>query len=153
MTPIRCFADDPVITQVYTLIHEAFAYMDGRINPPSSVHRLTESDVRAQCQNGEVWALGEPVQACVLLSIKPDCLYVGKLAVAAEQRGQGLARQLIDTAARRAKVLGLPCLELETRVELTENHTAFAKLGFVKTGEQAHEGYDRPTSITMRKLV
>jgi len=38
-------------------------------------------------------------------------------------------------------------------VELVENHAAFAKMGFVRTGESAHPGYDRPTSITLRRAV
>ena len=33
--------------------------------------------------------------------------------------------------------------------ELIENHATFAALGFRKTGETAHAGYSRPTSITM----
>ncbi len=52
-----------------------------------------------------------------------------------------------------ARQTGHAVLELETRIELTENHDTFAALGFVKTGEHAHDGYDRPTFITMRKRL
>lgn len=44
-------------------------------------------------------------------------------------------------------------LELETRIELLENHATFAALGFVRVTESAHPGFSRPTSITMRKPV
>jgi phosphinothricin acetyltransferase len=44
-------------------------------------------------------------------------------------------------------------LELETRIELTENHATFARMGFIKTAETAHPGYERPTSIKMRATV
>jgi hypothetical protein len=57
------------------------------------------------------------------------------------------------SAEADAKILGLAALELESRIELTENHQAFAALGFTKTGETAHPGYNRATSITMRKPV
>jgi len=40
----------------------------------------------------------------------PYALYLGKLAVAESHRGQGLARQLVDLAASRARALGLPAL-------------------------------------------
>ena len=30
---------------------------------------------------------------------------------------------------------------------------AFAKLGFIKVAENAHAGFDRPTSITMQRPV
>lgn len=36
---------------------------------------------------------------------------------------------------------------------LVENHEAFAALGFAKVAQSAHPGFDRPTSITMRKPV
>jgi len=91
--------------------------------------------------------------AVVFLTVKPGRLYLGKLAVDASMRGQGLARRLVAQAETRARILGLPVVELETRVELVENHATFARLGFAKTGETAHPGYDRPTSITMQKRL
>jgi len=48
---------------------------------------------------------------------------------------------------------GLPLLELETRIELVENHAAFAAMGFAKTEETAHTGFDRTTGITMQRKV
>jgi phosphinothricin acetyltransferase len=44
-------------------------------------------------------------------------------------------------------------LELQTRVELIENHNTFSALGFEKVAETAHPGYSRPTSITMQRAV
>jgi N-acetylglutamate synthase-like GNAT family acetyltransferase len=64
--------------------------------------------------------------------------------------GHGIGRALIAAARAEAQALGLKALELQTRVELTENHAFFARMGFVKVGETAHPGYERPTSVTMR---
>lgn len=133
-----------------TLIRGAFAYMDGRIDPPSSMHRLCAD---AMLENGGLWGIGTPLRACVVLTPMNDALYIGKLAVADAARGQGLARAMIMLAAQEAQRLNLAWLELETRIELTENHAVFGALGFRKVGETAHPGYDRPTSITMRKAV
>lgn len=101
-----------------------------------------------------------PLCACVFLTPRPagpegrpGRLYIGKLAVAEAARGQGLARRLIDLAAARAMALGLPLLELQTRVELTENHATFRRLGFTQTGATAHAGHDRPTSLTFARPV
>lgn len=152
-TPQRLLPGDPRLAQVLRLIQDSFAFMDGRIDPPSSMHRLTLETLSQQAETAEVWALGDPVAACVVLTPKPDCLYLGKLAVDARQRGAGLARRMVDLAIERARALGLPELELQVRVELVENHATFARLGFVRTGETAHAGYDRPTSITMRRPV
>ena len=152
MLPRRLDPDDPLLPAVLDLIRRSFAYMDGRIDPPSSMHRLTVDRMREHCRaGGEIWVAGTAPTACMFLTPKPDCLYLGKLAVDQAHRGKGLARQMVAAAEDRARELGLPALELQTRIELTENHRAFARLGFVKTAEGAHPGYDRVTDITMRR--
>ena len=115
---------------VLQLIRESFAFMDARIDPPSSMDRLSVADLAAQA----LWVIEEAGQsvACVFLTEKPGRLYLGKLAVAASQRGRGLAGRL---------------------VELVENHAAFATMGFQKVGETAHDGYARPTSFTFQRRV
>ena len=153
-TPFR--VSDPYDwAALLSLIRAEFAYMQGRIDPPSSMHRLTVRDIARQAATGEVWVIEDGARpvACVFLNPRPHALYLGKLAVAASHRGHGLARQLVEVAMDRARALNLPFLELQTRVELAENHAAFAAMGFAKTGKTAHEGYDRPTSITMQKKV
>lgn len=151
--PQRLFPDSPKLSEVLVLIRESFAYMEGRIDPPSSMHRLTEDTLRDQAREGEVWVIGTRPDAVVFLTPKPGRLYLSKLAVDRSQRERGLARRLVTLAETRAKALGLEVLELQTRVELVENHAAFARMGFVKTGEVAHPGYDRTTSITMQKRL
>ena len=113
------------VGDVLSLIQRCFAFMDGRIDPPSSMNDLSVDDVSAQCTSGEVWVLGDTVIACVFLKEREDWLYLSKLAVDETARGQGLARILIDHAFKRASELGLHGLELETRVELLENHAGF----------------------------
>jgi GNAT superfamily N-acetyltransferase len=145
--------DDPA--PILSLIRAEFASMEGRIDPPSSMHRLTEAGVTRQAETGEVWVIG-PAQAplaCLFLTPKPHALYLGKLAVARAARGQGHARRLVELAEDRARAQGLPVLELQTRVELTDNHAVFARLGFIRVGGTAHPGYDRITSWTWRKPV
>jgi ribosomal protein S18 acetylase RimI-like enzyme len=152
MTPYR--AEGPHDwAALLALIRAAFAGMEGRIDPPSSMHALTEAGIADQAATGEVWAISAPPVACVFLTARPGRLYIGKLAVAEAQRGQGFARRLVDQAEARARALGLPVLELQTRVELVENHAAFAAMGFVKVGETAHPGFARPTSFTFQRAV
>ena len=151
MTPTR--ATDPALwPAILALLQEAFAYMEGRIDPPSSLRALTPAALTRQAEVGEIWVIGAPV-ACMFLTPRPGTLYVGKLAVAAGHRGQGLARCLIDRAETRAREMGLPALELQTRVELVENQAAFRAMGFQEVGRTPHTGFDRPTSITYRRAV
>ncbi len=135
------------------LIQTEFAYMDGVIDPPSSMHMLTEDSIAQQAASGEVWVMGTPPLACVFLTPRPHALYIGKLAVATTHRGKGLARHLIDMADDRARAMALPTLELQTRVELRTNHDAFRAMGFVQTGETAHPGYARTTTLTFQRRV
>lgn len=151
-TPRRLSPEEDM-APVLALVRRSFAFMDGRIGPPSSMHRLTVDAIARQAGEAEVWVLeelGAPV-ACVFLTPKPERLYIGKLAVDDAFRRQGLARQLIGHAEARARALGLGLLELESRVELTENHRAFIAMGFEKSGETAHPGYDRTTGYTFRR--
>lgn len=151
--PERCSVDDDRIPAILSLIQGAFAYMDDRIDPPSSMKKLTLKDIGKQCTTGEVWIVGSPLQACVFLRNNCGRMYLGKLAVQDHSRRQGLARRLVQLAEERAHSKGLQELELEVRIELVENHRAFEAFGFKKISEGAHEGYDRPTFITMRKAV
>lgn len=137
------------------LIRLSFAYMEGRVDPPSSMTRLAPETIAAQARNHEIWVIedqGAPV-ACMFLTMKPDRMYLGKLAVAPTHRGKGLARRLIGQAEHRARIQGLPLLELQTRVELLENHATFTAMGFAQTGASAHDGFDHPTSLTFSKPV
>ncbi|EKE74118.1 GNAT family N-acetyltransferase [Celeribacter baekdonensis] len=153
MIPERILAHDPRLPEVLRLIQTEFADMDGRVDPPSSMHRLTLGSIAQEAEMHEIWAMGSPPVACVILTPKPGRLYIGKLAVAKSQRGQGLARDLMHHAEVRALDLGFAVLELQTRVELVENHATFRALGFEECGRTAHVGYDRPTSITFQKRL
>ncbi len=153
MTPIQAKNPYPW-DEILNLIQTCFAYMEARIDPPSSMHQQTLDSISKHSTSGEIWVIendNTPV-ACMFLTPKAHALYLGKLAVSDAYRGQGLARKLIEECATtRARALGHTKLELETRIELTENHRTFEKMGFHKTDKTAHDGYDHPTSITMQK--
>ncbi|MFN3825079.1 MAG: GNAT family N-acetyltransferase [Pseudorhodobacter sp.] len=133
------------------LIQRAFAAMEGRVDPPSSMYRLTAADL--EHHSGEIWVIGSPAIACVLLTIHDDALHIGKLSVDPARHRQGHAKTLIRLAETRARALGLPRLELQSRVELVENHAIFFALGFQQTETTAHPGYDHPTSLVFSKSL
>ncbi|TIO68494.1 MAG: GNAT family N-acetyltransferase, partial [Mesorhizobium sp.] len=93
------------------------------------------------------------IVGCVFAMERADDFYVGKLAVEPSLQGQGIGGRLMQAVDDLAHRRGKQALELQTRIELTANHAAFARLGFRETGRTAHAGYDRPTSITMRKVL
>lgn len=145
--------DDPALPAILDLMRSNFAYMDDVVDPPSSIHRLTLEGLQGQARTAEVWSLGPPLCAAVILTAKPNALYIGKLCVSAKARRRGMSRRLVDHAAERARALCLPKLELETRIELTANHATFRAMGFAEVARTAHKGYAKPTAITFQKSV
>ncbi|AHM05251.1 putative acetyltransferase protein [Roseibacterium elongatum DSM 19469] len=137
------------------LLGDCFAGMEGRIDPPSSLNHLTAADLARKSETGDLFLMritGRPV-ACAFGLATPACYHVGKLAVAAPQRGQGMAREILDAAARAAGSHGLTCLEVQTRVELRENHRLFRRLGFSLVAGTSHAGHSRARSLTFRRAL
>lgn len=151
----RIPADFDRWNDVLALIMRAFASMDGVIDPPSSAHLLTADNLRdkARREAGFVAFKGDRIVGCVFALERVAEVYVGKLAVAPGCHGQGIGRRLMQAVEDLARRRGKAALELQTRIELTGNHAAFARFGFHETERTAHEGYLRPTSITMRKVL
>ncbi|WP_298935173.1 GNAT family N-acetyltransferase [uncultured Ruegeria sp.] len=146
--------DDSAMYDALALVRASFHYMNARINPPSSIHHLTVEGMQEHCRDGgEIWAVGRPLFGCMFLKPRGESLYLSKLAVQDGMRGQGVGRALVDHAERRALSLGLPALELETRVELTENHRVFSRFGFTIVATGTHAGFDQPTEFVLRKPI
>ena len=137
------------------LLREAFKYMGGRIDPPSSLGAMGVADFiqKAQDETLIVAQINNQLIGCAFAAIRDDCVYLSKVAVHQKYRRQGVTRSLFEAADELAKQKGKKFLELQTRIELTENHQAFGALGFIKVAETAHPGYNRTTSITMRRRV
>lgn len=141
--------------ELLDLIMRSFAYMDGVIDPPSSAHRLSPTNLRDKARDEVCFiaTLDGRLVGCVFLAERADVFYVGKLAVDDNVRGAGIGRALMLSAERHAIGHGKPVLELQTRIELTANHSTFSRMGFVEFERTAHEGFDRATSITFRKAL
>lgn len=137
------------------LLREAFAFMDGRIDPPSSLHGFDAEKLAAKAEAEElVLAFVDGTLAgCLFAAPRGDALYLGKIAVRPGLQGRGIARRMLALAEAGARARGLGALVLQTRVELTENHRAFTALGFEKVGETCHPGFTRTTSVTFRKSL
>ena len=141
--------------ELLALIARAFAYMDGVIDPPSSAHRLTAESLRekAGTETGFLAMQDGKIVGCIFAAEHVQHFYVGKLAVEPSLQGKKIGRDLMRAAEALARAAGKPVLELQARVELTGSQAAFGRLGFVETERTAHAGYNRPTSVTMRKTL
>src|ERR1019366_3127695 len=110
--------------ELLALIHEAFAFQYSRIDPPSSLHRLDAISLAAKAHEETLFlaVAQENVVGCVFAKPKGTALYIGKFAVSPQHQGLGIGRKLLHAAEALAREQGLDALELETRIELTENH-------------------------------
>jgi predicted GNAT superfamily acetyltransferase len=141
------------------LLRRSFAYMEGRIDPPSSLASLDAMALQAKASRETlILAIAKaPASATILgcgfADVRSDCVYVGKVAVTASARGQGIARAMMSAADSVAVAHQRTFLELQTRIELVDNIATFTAMGFEKVGETAHPGYNRPTSVTLRRRV
>ncbi len=139
---------------LHALLVECYSYMERRIDPPSSLKQMTPDTLRKKADDEMLVVVlnDDQIVACGYLKETDETVYVGKLAVKQAFRKKGILRSILQIADDLARNRYKSGLELETRIELTENHKTFEALGFVKTGESSHDGYDRSTDITMKRL-
>lgn len=137
------------------LLYAAFEQQKGRIDPPSSVYELDENRLRSKAAEEHVFIATEEcsLAGCIFARDTGRSIYLGKLAVLPERQGRGIGRLLIQRVEDYARRCGRTLLELETRIELVENHRIFEAYGFRRVAERAHAGYGRPTSIVMEKRL
>lgn len=155
MVRFRIATSDEDWAEIHALVTDSYRYMSGRIDPPSSLARWSANTFRSAAASGPAFFAIENglIIGCAFGKPQNDALYLGKIAVARQASGQGVARNLLDLADWEATRRGLSKLRLETRIELTENHRIFSALGFQKTAETAHPGYSKPTAITMERAL
>lgn len=142
-------------TGLLALLREAFASMDGRIDPPSSLHGFDTEKLAAKAAAEDLLLafVDGKLAGCLFAAPRGEALYLAKIAVRPGLQGKGIAKRMLALAEASARSRGLRALELQTRVELTENHRTFAALGFVTVGETRHPGFTRTTSLTFRKQL
>jgi len=142
-------------TGLLALLQESFATMVGRIDPPSSLRGFDAAKLAAKAAEEELVLAFQDgaLVGCLFAADRGDALYLGKIAVRPGLQGKGIARRMLALAEARARVRGFKALELQTRIELMENHRAFTALGFEKVGEGCHPGYTRPTDVNFRKVL
>lgn len=154
MNVVQLGPDDD-LEAVLRLIQKAFAEQKGLIDPPSSMTTLSVLDISKHLETEMIWGVydGAKLVACLFGADKGDALYLSKLSVDPAARGQGLAGALMDAAEDFSRKAEITTLEVIARVELTQNHAMFERLGYVKFKEGRHQGYTRTTEIHFRKQV
>jgi len=135
-------------------IAAAFEEYRGKLEPESGAFGETAEGIAGELARDSGAIVAErngQMVACVMVKLLEDDLYFGRLSVLPAARGQGIARRLVEAVEDEARRRELSGVRLGVRIVLTENQRLFTSLGYVETGREAHEGFDHPTSINMRK--
>ncbi|QXT38289.1 GNAT family N-acetyltransferase [Gymnodinialimonas ceratoperidinii] len=159
MTQINVQVNPPVSPRpadIHKLLDTTYAYMNGRIDPPSFLVGMTTQDVARKMASEDFFLVqdGPRPVACGFghgVEGAPGLYELGKLAVAGSHQRRGIARALIDTAADHARARGFATLQLFARVELTENHAVYEALGFTRSGSFTHPGFAAPTAHVFQR--
>ncbi|MGD9934438.1 MAG: GNAT family N-acetyltransferase [Dehalococcoidia bacterium] len=153
MTNVSESRDPADLPRVLEVLRLAFAAHAGRVDPPSGVEHETVASLQARLENEAlVVARTEGgIAGCIWCRPQPNRhLYIGRLAVDPAFAGRGIGGLLLDASIQRARALSSPAVDLNVRVELTENIAMFERRGFVIAGAESHPGFDRPTNYHMR---
>jgi predicted N-acetyltransferase YhbS len=137
-------------------IAASFEQYRGKLEPESGAFRETAEAIAAELtrESGAIVAeRNGRMIACVMVQLMEDDLYFGRLSVVPEARGEGIARRLVEAVEDEARRRELAGVRLGVRIVLVENQTLFSSMGYVEISREAHEGFDHPTSINMRKAL
>jgi predicted N-acetyltransferase YhbS len=137
-------------------IAASFEQYRGKLEPESGAFRETAEGIAAELarESGAIVAeRNGRMIGCVMVKLIEDDLYFGRLSVVPGARGEGIARRLVEAVEDEARRRELAGIQLGVRIVLVENQQLFSSMGYVEISREAHEGFDHPTSINMRKAL
>ncbi|MFB9774956.1 GNAT family N-acetyltransferase [Brevibacterium otitidis] len=156
MTAIR-LARPSDLSAVQEIAEAAYARYIERIGPrPAPMDddyaaRVADGAVHVACVAGagetgagEADAGGsEAIVGFIVTAVHPDHLELSTVAVAPQQQGRGIGRQLIACAEDLADRYGLQEVRLYTNEAIWENLELYPRLGYRETGRRNTHGFDR----------
>lgn len=136
-----------------SLLCRAFGEYEGRLNPPSGVHRETSSSLAERLRRGGalVCEVGAVAVGCAFYEPGASFLYVGRVGVVPASRGTGIGALLLDAAERRAADYGFTRVRLNVRIALQRLRAYYEARGYVPIACHAHAGHPSPTYVEMEK--
>jgi ribosomal protein S18 acetylase RimI-like enzyme len=102
-----------------------------------------QHDYSPEIDAGQVWLVGEPVVAVIVLVPGEDHLLIDDIAVHPDAQRHGIGRQLMAFAERQATASGLSLLKLYTHETMVENIAFYTRLGYHETDRHDDEGFHR----------
>lgn len=103
------------------------------------------ADFAAQIERGHVKVVGSGASFLGYVVYYPenDHLHLENVAVHPQHTGKGIRKSLIQHVEQEARERGFDAVELYTNESMTENLVMYPKLGYVETGRQRQDGFNR----------
>lgn len=148
-------ATEADIPAILALTQAAYAPYTGRIDPPSGVLRETSDGVRHSLERGGIIVAQaqDTLVGAVRYQPHADHVYLGRLAVLPVWQRRGIGRRLIAAVEEWTLLLGLDEVRLNVRLELTENHALYKRLGYVEDGLEAFSHAPGRNYLKMKKSL
>src|SRR5262249_28110459 len=119
-----------------------------------NIGRTTEIVMRDLADGGAYVACDpQTIVGCVFYHVRPDHLYLDRLAVLPGHRGQGIGKALIRTVEERPRQYGLGDIRLSVRLALENQRAYNERLGYTFLNYGRHPGYTTPTSVMLHKQL
>lgn len=136
---IRCatIEDAPLI---HDIIQAAFAEYDGVIAvPPGALAETVEQAAQAIAEGTALLAYdGEEAVGTVRYEVRPDYIYVGRLAVLPTHRRRRVGAALMAHVESLAPALGRSKVHLWTRLSMPSNLAFYERLGYRIVNTEPH---------------
>lgn len=149
---IAAAEDAPELTRI---VHGAFEEYRDRLDPPSGAHNESSDKIRSLLRTEQAVIAGHGAAAvgCVFYHLRPDEVYLHRLAVLPAARRCGFGRALMSYVETSARLAGCTRVRLGVRLQLPANQAFYARLGYRVLSYEAHAGYDHPTFVYMVKDI
>ena len=143
------------LAEMLAVIRTAFAEHRGQLVPPSSAEHKTLDILRAELSGADAFVAESAgcIVGCVLFRPRDASTYLDRLSVLPQWQGRGIASALIAAVEHEAVSRGFASLTLTVRLALTRQQAMYRHLGFEFASYGTHEGFNEPTSMTMRKSL
>ncbi|EDP62212.1 putative acetyltransferase protein [alpha proteobacterium BAL199] len=144
------------LPEALAVIHGAFAEYRDTLVPPSAALNETTGSLARRLADGAVFLAEDTTEAvlgAVCAEIRPDMVYLDRLAVLPAARGRGVASALVAAVEAFAAGSGASSVTLGVRLALPGNIAMFGRIGYRESKRTAHPGFSEPTSMSMVKTV
>lgn len=149
-------ATDEKLLDVHRIMREAFEEYRDKLIPGSGALREEVEDIRKKIANhgGAILVSHEEVQVgSAQYVFKDTYMYIGRVSVIKQARGQGLGKAIMRYLEELAKGCDVNETRIEVRLSLPDNITFYNQIGYTVVEEHEYPDKTDGWYIMSKKLL